>query len=59
MSVRGGCFDNAVAYQSINPNVLRAIAWYGSKGNPTAVHRNANGSNDIGELQINAVQNSA
>jgi len=54
-----GCFDNAVAYQSINPNVLRAIAWYESKGNPSAVHRNANGSIGIWELQINSVQHNA
>lgn len=54
-SARADCFDNAAAYQSVNPNVLRAIAWYESKGDPAAVHRNANGSVDIGELQINSV----
>ncbi|CAB3740083.1 hypothetical protein LMG22037_06354 [Paraburkholderia phenoliruptrix] len=54
-SVQADCFDNAAAYQSVNPNVLRAIAWYESKGDPTAVHRNSNGSIDVGELQINSI----
>lgn len=54
-SAQADCFDNAAAYQSVNPNVLRAIAWYESKGDPTAVHRNANGSIDVGELQINSI----
>lgn len=49
------CFDDAGAYQSVSPNVLRAIAWYESKGDPTAVHRNSNGSIDVGELQINSI----
>jgi len=49
------CFDDAGTYQSVNPNVLRAIAWYESKGDPTAVHRNSNGSIDVGELQINSI----
>jgi soluble lytic murein transglycosylase-like protein len=49
------CFDRAGAYQGVNPMILRAIAWFESKGNPDAVHRNSNGSIDIGQAQINSV----
>ncbi|WP_224788650.1 lytic transglycosylase domain-containing protein [Pandoraea terrae] len=49
------CFEQAGMYQGVNPTLLRAIAWYESKGDPRAVHRNANGSVDIGQLQINSV----
>lgn len=49
------CFARAGAYQGVNPLVLRAIAWYESKGNPDAVHRNADGSIDVGQAQINSV----
>ena len=49
------CFARAGAYQGVNPMILRAIAWYESKGNPGAVHRNADGSIDVGQAQINSV----
>lgn len=49
------CFAQAGAYQGVNPLVLRAIAWYESKGDPNAVHRNADGSIDVGQAQINSV----
>ncbi|MEW6343434.1 MAG: lytic transglycosylase domain-containing protein [Paraburkholderia sp.] len=49
------CFDSAGTYQGVSPLVLRAIAWVESRGNPAAVHHNANGSTDIGELQINSI----
>ncbi len=49
------CFARAGAYQGVNPLVLRAIAWYESKGDPNAVHRNADGSIDVGQAQINSV----
>ncbi|ENZ77919.1 MULTISPECIES: lytic transglycosylase domain-containing protein [Ralstonia] len=55
LPAKADCFDDAGAYQTVNPYVLRAIAWHESKGDPTAVHRNANGSIDVGELQINSV----
>ncbi len=49
------CFAQAGAYQGVNPMILRAIAWFESKGDPSAVHRNADGSIDIGQAQINSV----
>ncbi|MHA6893566.1 lytic transglycosylase domain-containing protein [Ralstonia pseudosolanacearum] len=51
----GDCFEQAGAYQGVNPTVLRAIAWFESKGDPRAVHRNADGSVDIGQAQINSI----
>lgn len=49
------CFEQAGVYQGVNPSVLRAIAWFESKGDPKAVNRNANGSIDVGQLQINSI----
>ncbi|TAM07303.1 MAG: lytic transglycosylase [Paraburkholderia sp.] len=49
------CFDKAGAYQGVNPLVLRAVAWRESKGDATAINRNANGSIDVGQLQINSI----
>ena len=49
------CFEQAGAYQGVNPLVLRAVAWFESKGDAAAVNRNANGSIDVGQLQINSI----
>ena len=49
------CFEQAGAYQGVNPTVLRAIVWFESKGDANAVHRNADGSVDIGQAQINSI----
>src|SRR5579862_1820602 len=49
------CFEQAGAYQGVNPLVLRALAWRESKGDAAAFNRNANGSIDIGQLQINSI----
>ncbi|MFM0499941.1 lytic transglycosylase domain-containing protein [Paraburkholderia caffeinilytica] len=49
------CFNEAAAYQGVNPWILRAVAWYESKGDAGAIHQNANGSIDVGQLQINSI----
>ena len=49
------CFNQAAAYQGVNPSVLRAVAWFESRGDASAVNRNANGSIDVGQLQINSI----
>ena len=49
------CFDDAAAYQKVNPLILRAIAWQESHNRPNALHKNANGSIDYGVMQINSV----
>ncbi|WP_233829302.1 lytic transglycosylase domain-containing protein [Paraburkholderia sp. ZP32-5] len=51
----GDCFDKAGAYQGVNPLVLRAVAWRESKGDAAAINHNANGSIDVGQLQINSI----
>ncbi|AOK42593.1 lytic transglycosylase domain-containing protein [Burkholderia vietnamiensis] len=48
------CLDDAATYQHINPKLVRAIAQYESQMRPSAVNRNANGSEDIGLMQINS-----
>ncbi|AQG98494.1 lytic transglycosylase [Burkholderia sp. KK1] len=49
------CFEQAGAYQGVNPLVLRAVAWRESKGDTAAINHNANGSIDVGQLQINSI----
>ncbi|SIO26926.1 Transglycosylase SLT domain-containing protein [Paraburkholderia phenazinium] len=49
------CFNQAAAYHGVNPSVLRAVAWFESKGDASAINRNANGSIDVGQLQINSI----
>jgi len=52
---KADCFDEAAQYHGVNPLILRAIALVESGGNAFAVNRNANGSVDIGEMQINSI----
>src|SRR5260363_269849 len=49
------CFEGAARYQSVNPQILRAIAWLESRNRADAVHKNNNGSTDYGLMQINSV----
>lgn len=48
------CFDAAGRTYSISPKLLEAIAVTESNLNPHAVNTNANGSTDIGLMQINS-----
>ncbi|WIH03902.1 lytic transglycosylase domain-containing protein [Xanthomonas translucens pv. graminis] len=50
-----GCFEQAAAYQQVNARVLKAIAWQESRARPQTLHRNANGSIDYGQMQINSI----
>jgi soluble lytic murein transglycosylase-like protein len=52
---RANCFDDAAAYQHVNPLILRAIAWQESHNRADAMHVNANGSVDYGVMQINTI----
>ncbi|KMY86145.1 hypothetical protein BUMB_05334 [Candidatus Paraburkholderia calva] len=49
------CYEQAGSYQGVNPLVLRAVAWHESKGDTAAINHNANGSIDVGQLQINSI----
>ncbi len=48
------CFEEAGSLYGINPLILRAIAKVESNFNPTAIHRNTNGTYDFGLMQINS-----
>lgn len=54
-AAQADCFESAAVYHGVNPLILRAIAHVESRGNPQAIHRNKNGTMDIGELQINSI----
>jgi hypothetical protein len=49
------CIDDAARRYHVNADLLRSIAYYESHLNPSAFHRNANGSVDIGLMQINSI----
>ena len=48
------CFENAGNTYGINPTLLENIARVESSLNPNAVNKNANGTSDIGLMQINS-----
>lgn len=48
------CFTEAGTHYGIAPAVLTAIARTESKLNPSAVHRNPDGSSDVGLMQVNS-----
>jgi soluble lytic murein transglycosylase-like protein len=48
------CFNQASQRYSIPVQILKAISRTESGGNPSAFHRNENGSFDIGHMQINS-----
>ena len=48
------CFAQSGAHYGISPAVLMAIARTESRLEPSAVHRNADGSTDIGLMQVNS-----
>lgn len=48
------CFDLAAQRYRVPTTLLRSISRAESGGNPAALHRNANGSFDIGHMQINS-----
>jgi len=52
---RADCYDDAAAYQRVNPMMLRAIVWQESHGVKSAIHHNTNGSVDVGLAQINSI----
>jgi soluble lytic murein transglycosylase-like protein len=49
------CFESAARNQKVDPLVLRAIAAVESGNNKSAVHRNRNGTVDLGTMQINSI----
>jgi hypothetical protein len=51
---RADCLDDAAAFQHVSVSLLRGIAQVESGMNPNAVNTNANGTIDIGLMQINS-----
>lgn len=49
-----GCFERAGRYYGISPVLLEAIALKESRMNPLAIDHDADGSYDIGIMQINS-----
>lgn len=47
------CLDDAARFHHVSPQLLRAIAEQESGMHAGAINRNANGSEDIGLMQIN------
>jgi soluble lytic murein transglycosylase-like protein len=48
------CFEKAGKFYGIEPELLRAIAQVESSFKPAIIHQNADGSEDIGMMQINS-----
>ena len=48
------CFEQAAKRYRVSAQILRSISRVESGGNPAALHKNANGSWDIGHMQINS-----
>lgn len=54
-TTRSDCVLSAAEYHHVNPNILLAIAIVESRLRPDASHLNANGTSDMGLMQINSV----
>jgi len=54
LQCKADCLDDAAVYQRINVQLVRAIAQRESSMRADAVHRNDDGSEDIGLMQVNS-----
>jgi soluble lytic murein transglycosylase-like protein len=54
VGARADCIDDAAAYRHISPRLVRAIAQQESGSRANAINVNANGSEDLGLMQINS-----
>jgi soluble lytic murein transglycosylase-like protein len=52
--VSAACFDDAATRYGVPASMLRSISRVESGGRPDAVNRNADGSVDLGHMQINS-----
>lgn len=52
-TARADCLDDAAAFHHVNVHLVRAIATVESGMRPAVTHANADGSTDIGLMQIN------
>lgn len=49
------CIRSAAMYHRVNENILTAIVLHESRGRPSTINRNSNGSIDVGLTGINSV----
>lgn len=54
LTTHAACFEEAAARYQVPVALLKAISTVESSGNPRAINRNADGSYDIGHMQINS-----
>jgi len=54
INAHSACFAEAAQRYQVPVSLLKAISSVESSGNPSAIHRNGNGSYDIGHMQINS-----
>lgn len=54
IAAEAACFEEAAVRYGLPPSLLKAVSRVESSGNPAAVGRNADGSYDIGHMQINS-----
>ena len=54
LSCQAACFEQAGARYRLPPSLLKAISTVESGSNPAARHRNRDGSEDLGHMQINS-----
>lgn len=52
---RADCIDEAARRHQVDAGLLRAIIYHESRFQPKAIHRNKNGSVDIGLMQVNSI----
>lgn len=52
---RADCIDDAARRYRVDADLLRAIIYHESRFQPEAIHRNTNGSVDIGLMQVNSI----
>jgi soluble lytic murein transglycosylase-like protein len=55
-AARADCIDDAAAFQHVSSQLVRAIAQHESGMRSNAVHVNADGSEDIGVMQVNSAE---
>ncbi len=48
------CFEDAGIYYNISPELLKAVSYVESRGDPEAVHHNTDGSYDYCHMQVNS-----
>jgi len=54
VAANAACFEEAAAHYGLPSSLLKAISRVESSGHPGAINHNADGSHDIGHMQINS-----